>query len=114
MHAYNASQVMCRRLLSQSVIIIIPIYRFQQKEILDLEDKWKKAMMNNAQLDNEKQTYRYQVDLLKDTLEEMEEQLIELTREHRDRCRVSDNRGYLRDRCRVSDNRGYVLSQGPV
>ena len=59
-----------------------------QKELAELEEKWKKAMMNNAQLDNEKQTYRYQVDLLKDTLEEMEEQLIELQREHKDRCRV--------------------------
>lgn len=29
-----------------------------QKTISELEDKYKKAMMNNASLDNEKQTYR--------------------------------------------------------
>ena len=45
-------------------------------------------MMNNAQLDNEKQTYRYQVDILKDQFEEMEEAHVELQREHKDRCRV--------------------------
>ena len=46
--------------------------------------------MNNAQLDNEKQTYRYQVDILKDQFEEMEEAHVELQREHKDRCRVSN------------------------
>lgn len=59
-----------------------------QKELIDLEDKYKKAMMTNAQLDNEKQTYRYQVDLLKDQMEEMEEQLVELQRMHKDTSRV--------------------------
>jgi len=58
-----------------------------KKELMDLEDKYKKAMMTNAQLDNEKQTYRYQVDLLKDQMEEMEEQLVELGRLHKDTSR---------------------------
>ncbi len=31
----------------------------------------------------------FQVDLLKDQLEDMEEQLLELQRQHKDRCRVS-------------------------
>ena len=30
-----------------------------QKQLAELEDRFKKAMMNNAQLDNEKQKYRY-------------------------------------------------------
>lgn len=58
-----------------------------RKELQDLEDKYKKAMMTNAQLDNEKQTYRYQVDLLKDQMEDMEEQLVELGRLHKDTSR---------------------------
>ena len=60
-----------------------------QRELSELADKYKKAMVSNAQLDNEKQTFRYEVELLKDKLEEMEEQCIEVSREHRDRCRVS-------------------------
>ena len=32
---------------------------------------------------------RYQVDLLKDQLEDMEEELIEVQRLHKDRCKVS-------------------------
>ena len=33
--------------------------------------------------------FSFQVDLLKDQLEDMEEQLLELQRQHKDRCRVS-------------------------
>ena len=60
-----------------------------QRELSQLEERYKKAMMSNAQLDNEKQTYRFQVDLLKDQMDDMEEQLLEVQREHRDRCKVS-------------------------
>ena len=55
----------------------------------ELEEKYKKAMMSTAQLDNEKQTYRYQVELLKDQLEELEEQCIELQRINKDTNKVS-------------------------
>jgi len=43
-------------------------------ELKDLEDKFKKAMVANASLDNEKCQLMFQVDLLKDTVEEVEEQ----------------------------------------
>ena len=45
-------------------------------------------MMTNAQLDNEKGTLVYEVDVLKDTLEEQEEVMMELQRETRDKHRV--------------------------
>ena len=60
-----------------------------QRELAELEEKYRKSMLNNAQLDTEKQTFRYQVDLSKDQLEDLREQLVELTRLHKDKCRVS-------------------------
>ena len=68
------------------------LYSFQ-KELLNVEEKYKRAMMTSAQLDNDKQTYRYQVELLKDEMEETTEQLVEVQREHRDRCKVGRGEG---------------------
>ena len=45
-------------------------------------------MMNNAQLDNEKGTLIFEVDMLKDMQEEQEEMMMELQRETRDKHRV--------------------------
>ncbi|KAM5324617.1 leucine-rich repeat flightless-interacting protein 1 isoform 37-T37 [Glossophaga mutica] len=54
----------------------------QMKDSLaEVEEKYKKAMVSNAQLDNEKTNYMYQVDTLKDTLLELEEQLAECRRQ---------------------------------
>lgn len=46
-------------------------------------------MMGTAQLHNEKQSLVYEVELLKDQLEEREEEVIECQREFRDKCKVS-------------------------
>jgi predicted nucleic acid-binding Zn-ribbon protein len=58
-------------------------------ELRSLEEKYKAAMMSSAQLDNEKQSLVYQVELLKDQLEEQEESHTELQREYKDKHRVS-------------------------
>jgi chaperonin cofactor prefoldin len=50
-------------------------------------------MMNNAQLDNEKQSLRYQVDLLRDQVEDLSEQQMEIQRELKEKSRVM-NGGY--------------------
>ena len=47
-------------------------------------------MIANAQLDNEKSSYVYQVDLLKDKLEELEETVAQLRRELREKNREAD------------------------
>jgi predicted nuclease with TOPRIM domain len=44
-----------------------------QQELKEVEEKFRKAMIQNAQLDNEKSSLTYQVELLKDRLEDLEE-----------------------------------------
>ena len=39
------------------------------------------------------QTYHFQVDLLKDQLDDMEERLLEVQSKHHDRCKVSQGQG---------------------
>ncbi|XP_069081709.1 leucine-rich repeat flightless-interacting protein 1 isoform X28 [Pleurodeles waltl] len=53
--------------------------------LAELEEKYKKAMVSNAQLDNEKTNFMYQVDTLKDVLLELEEQLAETQRQYEDK-----------------------------
>lgn len=53
-----------------------------------MEEKYKKAMVSNAQLDNDKGNFIYQVDTLKDVIEEMEEQMSEMKRELEDKSKV--------------------------
>ena len=53
-----------------------------------MEEKYKKAMVSNAQLDNDKANLIYQVDTLKDVVEEMEEQMAEMKRELEDKSKV--------------------------
>ena len=44
-----------------------------QQELRELEEKFRKAMVQNAQSDNEKASLVYQVELFKDKIEDMEE-----------------------------------------
>lgn len=44
-------------------------------------------MIANAQMDNERASNTYQIQLLKDKVEEMDESHAQLQREHKDKCR---------------------------
>lgn len=55
---------------------------------MEVEEKYRKAMVSNAQLDNEKTNLMYQVDTLRDTLMELEELLCETRRECEEKTRV--------------------------
>ena len=52
-----------------------------------MEEKFRKAMVANASMDNEKSALTYQVELLKDQLEECEEQSALVTKELREKSR---------------------------
>lgn len=53
-----------------------------------MEEKYRKAMVSNAQLDNEKNNLMYQVDTLKDSLMDLEELLSESRREYDEKVKV--------------------------
>uniref|UniRef100_A0A9J8B4R4 Leucine rich repeat (in FLII) interacting protein 1a n=1 Tax=Cyprinus carpio carpio TaxID=630221 RepID=A0A9J8B4R4_CYPCA len=55
--------------------------------LLEMEEKYRKAMVSNAQLDNEKTNMMYEVDTLKDSLTELEEMLFETRRELEEKCK---------------------------
>ncbi|XP_054642631.1 uncharacterized protein lrrfip1a isoform X6 [Dunckerocampus dactyliophorus] len=58
--------------------------------LTEVEEKYRKAMVSNAQLDNEKNNLMYQVDTLKDSLMELEELLSESRREYEEKVKEFD------------------------
>lgn len=96
-------------------------------ELKELEEKFRKAMIANAQLDNEKAAVAYQVELYKDRFEELEEQHSQLQREHKEKCRQLDQlkrvttkleedlewtRAQLEERDRLIQEQGLVIVGG--
>ncbi|XP_039197854.1 leucine-rich repeat flightless-interacting protein 1 isoform X1 [Crotalus tigris] len=55
--------------------------------LAEVEEKYKKAMVSNAQLDNEKTNFMYQVETLQDALLELEEQLAESKRQFEEKSK---------------------------
>lgn len=66
-----------------------------RESLAEVEDKYKKAMVSNAQLDNDKANLIYQVDTLKDVIEEMEEQTSEMRREMEDKSKELERQKHL-------------------
>ncbi|XP_067315431.1 leucine-rich repeat flightless-interacting protein 2 isoform X9 [Pseudorasbora parva] len=61
--------------------------RDMKDSLVEVEEKYRKAMVSNAQLDNEKTNLMYQVDTLRDTLMELEELMCETRRERDEKNR---------------------------
>ncbi|XP_041929188.1 leucine-rich repeat flightless-interacting protein 2 isoform X18 [Alosa sapidissima] len=55
--------------------------------LTEMEEKYRKAMVSNAQLDNDKCNLMYQVDIQKDSLMELEELLFETRREYDEKAK---------------------------
>lgn len=77
--------------------------------VQDVEERFRKAMIANAQLDNERASHTYQIQLLKDKLEEMEETHAQLQREHKDKCR--DHDALKRNNDKLTDDLKLVQGQ---
>lgn len=60
-------------------------FRHQLQEV---EESFRKAMISNAQLDNERTALAYQVDTLKDDMEEMAENFLQVQRDYKDKARA--------------------------
>ncbi|KYO43269.1 leucine-rich repeat flightless-interacting protein 2 isoform X8 [Alligator mississippiensis] len=63
--------------------------------LAEVEEKYKKAMVSNAQLDNEKNNLIYQVDTLKDIIEEREEQMAEFFRENEEKSKELERHKHM-------------------
>ena len=59
-----------------------------QHQLHEVDAKYREAMISNAQLDNEKQSYVYQVDWFKDEMEEIEENYIRSQRDLKEKSKV--------------------------
>ncbi|KAG9475976.1 hypothetical protein GDO78_002838 [Eleutherodactylus coqui] len=77
--------------------------------LAEVEEKYKKAMVSNAQLDNEKSYLVYQVDTLKDVIEEMEEQMAEYHRENEDKSRELERQKHA---CSILQHKLDELKEG--
>ncbi|XP_034940892.1 leucine-rich repeat flightless-interacting protein 2 isoform X2 [Chelonus insularis] len=86
----NSNSFQSSRRSSEDSLEEAGLSRDLRLELKELEEKFRKAMIANAQLDNEKSSYVYQVDLLKDKLEETEEVVATLRREFREKNREAE------------------------
>uniref|UniRef100_A0A8C9VQZ1 Leucine-rich repeat flightless-interacting protein 2 n=1 Tax=Scleropages formosus TaxID=113540 RepID=A0A8C9VQZ1_SCLFO len=77
--------------------------------LTEVEEKYKKAMVSNAQLDNEKANLIYQVDTLKDVIEVMEEHMAELHREVEEKSKELERQKHL---CTVLQHKQEELKEG--
>ncbi|XP_062986020.1 leucine-rich repeat flightless-interacting protein 2 isoform X2 [Elgaria multicarinata webbii] len=80
-----------------------------KESLVEVEEKYKKAMVSNAQLDNEKNNLIYQVDTLKDVIEEREEQLAEYYRENGDKTKELERQKHM---CTVLQHKVDELKEG--
>uniref|UniRef100_A0A3Q3MQZ9 Leucine-rich repeat flightless-interacting protein 2 n=1 Tax=Mastacembelus armatus TaxID=205130 RepID=A0A3Q3MQZ9_9TELE len=80
-----------------------------RESLAEVEEKYKKAMVSNAQLDNEKANLIYQVDTLKDVIEEMEEQTAEMRRELEDKSKELERQKHT---CTVLQHKQEELKEG--
>ncbi|XP_066206481.1 leucine-rich repeat flightless-interacting protein 2 isoform X15 [Saccopteryx leptura] len=80
-----------------------------KESLSEVEEKYKKAMVSNAQLDNEKNNLIYQVDTLKDVIEEQEEQMAEFYRENDEKSKELERQKHM---CSVLQHKMNELKEG--
>ncbi|XP_028826600.1 leucine-rich repeat flightless-interacting protein 2 isoform X13 [Denticeps clupeoides] len=80
-----------------------------RESLSEVEEKYKKAMVSNAQLDNDKANLIYQVDTLKDVIEEMEEQMSEMRREMEEKSKELERQKHT---CSVLQHKQEELKEG--
>ncbi|XP_061692222.1 leucine-rich repeat flightless-interacting protein 2 isoform X1 [Syngnathoides biaculeatus] len=80
-----------------------------KESLTEVEEKYKKAMVSNAQLDNDKGNLIYQVDTLKDVIEEMEEQMSEMKRELEEKSKELERQKHT---CTVLQHKQEELKEG--
>ncbi|EEC04563.1 leucine rich repeat (in flii) interacting protein, putative, partial [Ixodes scapularis] len=78
-------------------------FRHQLQEV---EESFRKAMISNAQLDNERTALAYHVDTLKDDMEEMAENYLQVQRDFREKARALDQ--LIRDFRKLKEENAFL------
>lgn len=76
------------RQLDENTVVDPDSPRELKKRLAELEEKYTKHAIYQTQFENDNQKLLYEVDILKDIIEEHEELIIELRRQYKEKSRV--------------------------
>ncbi|XP_039254802.1 leucine-rich repeat flightless-interacting protein 2-like [Styela clava] len=87
----SSISMLSRRSSDDSLSASEPSVRDMRDSLSEIEEKYKQAMVQNAQLDNERTQLNYRVEQLKDFMEEQEDKFYRLKKDYKEKSQELEN-----------------------